>query len=99
RGMSQTGNALRVVALAVVRQANLLLVSKFAAPHMFFLPGGKPAPGESHSETLQRELSEELGVACVDLDHLLDVRRPAALERVPMHMTVYGGRLLGRPAR
>jgi 8-oxo-dGTP pyrophosphatase MutT (NUDIX family) len=97
--VSPTGNALRVVALAVVRHANLLLVAKSAAPHVFFLPGGKPEPGESHTETLQRELGEELGVACVDLDHLLEVRRPAALEHVPMHMTVYRGQLLGRPAR
>ena len=37
---------LRVVAAAVLGSRGLLLVSKRAAPDVFYLPGGKPEPGE-----------------------------------------------------
>jgi ADP-ribose pyrophosphatase YjhB (NUDIX family) len=40
----------------------LLLVSKRAAPDVFYLPGGKPDPGEAPLDCLRRELREELGV-------------------------------------
>jgi len=36
---------LRVVAAAILEHRKLLLVSKRAAPHVFYLPGGKPADG------------------------------------------------------
>ncbi len=42
----------------------LLLVRK-AGTTAFMQPGGKPEPGESASETLSRELAEEL---CLDVD-------------------------------
>lgn len=51
--------ALEVVAAAVLDPRGLLLVSKRAAPHVFFLPGGKPEDGESALECLDRELREE----------------------------------------
>ena len=49
------------------------MVSKQAAPEVFYLPGGKPEPGEDAATALRRELLEEL----------------AALEDVPMRMTVF----------
>ena len=89
---------LRVIAAAVIEGGDLLLVSKRAAPGVFYLPGGKPEPGESPLACLRRELREELGVGLDAPEHLCDVRAPAALEGVPMHMTVYSGRLTGAPA-
>ncbi|MCW8383536.1 NUDIX hydrolase [Streptomyces justiciae] len=78
-----------VVAAAIVQQGRLLVVSKKAAPEVFYLPGGKPDPGEGPMEALARELDEELGVRPLHPRFLADVEALAALERVPMKMTVF----------
>jgi len=78
-----------VVAAAIIRDRKLLLVSKQAAPDVFYLPGGKPEPGEETLETLVRELCEELGATMLDSEPLTVVHEEAALERVPMVMHVY----------
>ena len=88
---------LRVIAAAVVDAGRLLLVSKRAAPGVFYLPGGKPEPSESAQACLDRELAEELGVRIRQREHLVEVRAPAALEALDMHMTVFLARLAGRP--
>jgi 8-oxo-dGTP diphosphatase len=75
----------------------LLLVSKRAAPEVFFLPGGKPAGGESAEACLRRELREELDVGALDLHLMTEVHSRAALEPADLHMTVYGARLDGAP--
>ncbi|MCF3120892.1 NUDIX domain-containing protein [Streptomyces arenae] len=87
-----------VVAAAVVQEGRLLVVSKQAAPEVFYLPGGKPDAGESAPEALARELDEELGVAPVEPAFLVDVDAVAALERVPMRMTVFEARIDRAPA-
>lgn len=88
---------LRVIAAAIVRNGRLLLVSKRAAPELFFLPGGKPIAGESAEQCLRRELREELLTRVSALRLLTEVHAEAALERVELHMTVYGGRLSREP--
>jgi 8-oxo-dGTP diphosphatase len=88
---------LRVIAAAVVAGGRLLLVSKRAAPDVFYLPGGKPDPGEAAEACLRRELREELGVGARRLTFIADVRSRAALEPADMHMTVYGAQLDGEP--
>jgi 8-oxo-dGTP diphosphatase len=80
---------LRVVAAAIVEDRRVLLVSKRAAPHVFYLPGGKPDGGEEPLATLARELGEELGVALVGSEPLGVVTDEAAIERTPMEMHVY----------
>ena len=80
---------LRVVAAAILDSRRVLLVSKRAAPEVFYLPGGKPEVGEEPLATLARELGEELGVALVDSVPLGVVSDQAALERTPMEMDVY----------
>ncbi|WP_326687307.1 MULTISPECIES: NUDIX domain-containing protein [unclassified Streptomyces] len=87
-----------VSAAAVVVDGRLLVVSKKAAPDFFYLPGGKPEPGESAREALVRELREELGVTPVSVTPLTEVRATAALEGVPMRLTVFSAALEGRPA-
>jgi 8-oxo-dGTP diphosphatase len=95
-----TDEPLRVVAAAIVRSGKVLLVSKAAAPDLFYLPGGKPDPGEEPLVTLARELREELNVELGESRPLLVVHEEAALEHVPMEMPVYlcdvGGEIEGR---
>jgi 8-oxo-dGTP diphosphatase len=88
---------LRVIAAAVLGSRGLLLVSKRAAPDVFYLPGGKPEPGEAPLECLRRELAEELGVAVEHAEPFTEVRARAALEGVDMWMTVFRTRLAGVP--
>jgi 8-oxo-dGTP diphosphatase len=89
---------LRVIAAAVLGPRGLLLVSKRAAPGVFYLPGGKPEPGEGARDCLERELLEELGVTVADAEPFAEVRAPAALEGVEMWMSVFLTRLAGVPA-
>ncbi|MEZ0491675.1 NUDIX domain-containing protein [Kineococcus sp. TBRC 1896] len=88
---------MEVVAAAVLVDRRLLTVSKTVAPHVFYLPGGKPDAGEPQEQTLARELSEELSTTPVDVQPYLVVQAPAALEGVPMRMTVYRCRLAAPP--
>ena len=88
---------LRVIAAAVLSSRGLLLVSKRAAPEVFYLPGGKPDRGEAPLECLERELGEELGVGIGAAEPFAEVRAPAALEGVEMWMTVFLTRLRGVP--
>jgi 8-oxo-dGTP diphosphatase len=80
---------LRVVAAAIVADRKVLLVSKRAAPDVFYLPGGKPEPGEQPLATLARELEEELGVSLLQSTPLAVVTDEAALERRPMELAVH----------
>jgi 8-oxo-dGTP diphosphatase len=89
---------MRVIAAAVLHRRDLLLVSKRAAPDVFYLPGGKPEPGEAPMDCLRRELTEELGVSVASAEPFAEVRAPAALEGVEMWMTVFLARLTGDPA-
>jgi 8-oxo-dGTP diphosphatase len=89
---------MRVIAAAVLERRGLLLVSKRAAPDVFYLPGGKPEPDEEPLECLERELAEELGVGVESVAPFAEVRAPAALEGVEMWMTVFLTRLAGVPA-
>ncbi|MCX5417884.1 NUDIX domain-containing protein [Streptomyces sp. NBC_00059] len=90
-------HSLVVVAAAVVDEGRLLVVSKKAAPGIFYLPGGKPDADEEVLETLRREFEEELGVQPLEPKFLADVEAVAALEGVPMRMTVFEARLSGPP--
>lgn len=89
--------AITVVAAAIVTGGRLLVVSKKAAPTVFYLPGGKPERGESPERTLARELAEELGVVPVRMELLGQVQDVAALEGVPMRMTVFTAEIEGSP--
>ncbi|RAJ60504.1 8-oxo-dGTP diphosphatase [Streptomyces sp. Amel2xB2] len=88
---------LAVVAAVIVREGRLLVVSKKAAPDVFYLPGGKPDPGEEPTQTLSRELAGELGVRPVEPRFLADVTARAALEGVPMTMAVYEAEMSRAP--
>jgi 8-oxo-dGTP diphosphatase len=86
-----------VVAAAIVQEGRLLVVSKKAAPDVFYLPGGKPEEDEEAIETLARELREELGVEPAHPRLLAEVEAVAALEGVPMRMTVFEAHISRAP--
>ncbi|MFB6978502.1 NUDIX hydrolase [Streptomyces scopuliridis] len=88
---------LLVVAAAIVQDGRLLVVSKTAAPDVFYLPGGKPETDEEALETLARELGEELGVEPLNTRFLAEVEATAALENVPMRMTVFEAQINRTP--
>jgi len=83
------GDPLRVVGAAVVEDGRLLLVSKHAAPDVYYLPGGKPDDGEDELACLRRELREELGAVPTDVTFFETVLDEAALEGIEMRMSVY----------
>lgn len=89
---------LLVVAAAIVADGKVLLVSKRAAPDVFYLPGGKPDDGETPLATLARELDEELGVALVEAEPFAVVEDEAALEGTRMEMHVFLATVLGSAA-
>ena len=93
-----SGAELVVAAAVVLRERRLLVVSKHAAPDVFYLPGGKLEPGESPEAAMRREVREELGVEVVAAARFLDVEAPAAIEGVPMHLTVFAVEIDGEPA-
>jgi 8-oxo-dGTP diphosphatase len=86
-----------VVAAAIVDEGRLLLVSKRAAPDVYYLPGGKLEEGEEATAALVRELAEELGVVPTSLRPFAEVTEMAALEQVPMQMTVFLAEIEGIP--
>lgn len=96
-GDGARAGSLTVAAAVILEGGRLLVVSKTAAPDVFYLPGGKPDPGEEPEAALLRELGEELGVTPVGCSLLQEVRAVAALEGVPMTMTVYETRIDGVP--
>lgn len=89
-----------VAAAVIVQRGRLLVVSKRAAPDVFYLPGGKPDPGEDHADAVRRELAEELDVRPATLEPWTVVDDVAALEGEPMRMTVFSATLsaIPRPA-
>lgn len=87
----------RVVGAVVLRDGQLLLVSKRAAPEVFHLPGGKPEAGESELDCLTREIAEELGVEVAAATPYERLHAPAALEGMPTDLAVYLATLRGPP--
>lgn len=55
--------SIHVSAAVIVNDRDELLVVRKAGTTAFMQPGGKPEPGETPSQTLSRELLEELGLS------------------------------------
>lgn len=89
--------SLVVAGAVILRSGRLLVVSKQVAPDVFYLPGGKPEPGESQEQAMRREVHEELGLVVGEATHFLDVEAPAAIEKVPMRLTVFLAEADGEP--
>ncbi len=59
---SAESRRIHVSAAVITDEAGRLLLVRKAGTTAFMQPGGKPEPGETASQTLVRELREELGV-------------------------------------
>ena len=65
-----TPRRIHVSAAVILDDLGRLLVVRKTGTTAFMQPGGKPEPGESASETLSRELAEELGLQVEPADLL-----------------------------
>jgi 8-oxo-dGTP diphosphatase len=73
-------NRTEIVAVAwVAVRERRLLVARAAGSDAFYLPGGKPEPGETYAEAAAREAWEETGIRLdpAGLVHYADFHAPA----------------------
>jgi 8-oxo-dGTP diphosphatase len=86
------------VGAAIVRNKKVLVVRKEGQPSSeFFTAGGKIEQGETHHETLTRELTEELGVGVESIEYLGSFRDIAVFEAVPIVIHAYYVEVTGEP--
>jgi len=90
-----TTPTIRVVAAVVADQGRLLVCQRPAHKRhggLWEFPGGKCEPGESDSEAIRRELSEELGVSVLRVEPaLLEVADPESAFVIAFVPTVIAG--------
>jgi 8-oxo-dGTP diphosphatase len=90
--------SIKVVALAHLCEGKLLLV-RSTGKEGFYLPGGKPEPGESDLAALAREIKEELGCSISNVVFCTTTiaQAYAKPEGVVVHVRTYRGKLEGVP--
>ena len=86
------------VGLLVRREGCILLCRKKRGTPLLILPGGKPEPGETARQCLDRELMEELGVRAAGLHRVGEFRDRAAGEDALVEIELYAGDLAAEPA-
>ena len=81
----------------ILKERSLLVVRKITPGDRpeFIIPGGRQEPGESDTDTLRRELDEELGVTLLNATHFGSFDDIAIFENIPIHMEVYLTRIAG----
>lgn len=98
RVAEQPSPLIEKVGAAIVRNKKVLVVRKEGQPSPeFFTAGGKIEGGETHYETLVRELKEELNVDIERIDYLGSFRDVAVFEAVPIIIHAYYVEVIGEP--
>lgn len=78
------------VAAVIMDGPRILAVRKRGEPtSTYILPGGKPEPGETARQTLERELLEELGVRPSAVSPFGEYQGTAAFEAEPIVVTAF----------
>lgn len=84
----------------IVIDGKLLVVRKVTPDNRveYIIPGGRAEAGETHEQTLARELDEELGVVLTGVEHFGSFDEIAVFENIPIHMEVYYAKISGNPS-
>ncbi len=82
---SLRGDAMEVIARAVVLRGGAVLLVQEIAQGYWFFPGGHVEAGETLEEALARELREELDVAATVQEHLGDLENRWVHDGVEHH--------------
>lgn len=89
---------IRKIGLLVVEDGRLLVVLKRGG-RTWILPGGKPEPGETDQECLEREIGEELGCRVASMQHYVSCTSPAAdMPEADVELVAFLGTLDGDPS-
>ncbi|ADC51503.1 hypothetical protein BpOF4_17310 [Alkalihalophilus pseudofirmus OF4] len=88
---------IRKIGAAIVKNNQLLVVSKKESPDFYMLPGGKLEDGETELEALQRELKEELQLSMSTHVLLGSFYTKSMFGTEPMLLTVYKVETAGDP--
>lgn len=87
------------VGAIILQDKKLLVVRKKTADNRaeYIIPGGRREKEESDSQTLSRELQEELQVSVSSQKHFGSFDDIAIFENIPIHMEVYLVTIHGEP--
>ncbi|MBJ8095583.1 NUDIX domain-containing protein (plasmid) [Bacillus mycoides] len=88
---------IRKIGAAILKDNQLLVVSKKKSPDYYMLPGGKLEDGETDLEALRRELQEELQLEVLSSTLLGDFETQSMLGTESMFLTVYVVKIKGEP--
>ncbi|MCX6592045.1 MAG: NUDIX domain-containing protein [Acidobacteria bacterium] len=89
---------IRKIGLLVQRDGRILLCRKKQGTPLLILPGGKPELNETPLQCLEREITEELGVAVKCAEPVGEYSDRAAGEDAVVQIELYMGELLGEPS-
>lgn len=94
----RTPPSIEKVGAAIVRNNKVLVVRKEGQPSSeFFTAGGKIEQGETHYQTLVREVKEELGVDIRHSEYIGTFHDQAVFEEVPIIIYAYYVEVVGEP--
>lgn len=88
---------IRKIGAAILKNNQLLVVSKKKSPDHYMLPGGKLEKGETDLEALARELQEELRLELVSSTLLGNFETTSMFGTESMFLTVYVVEVEGEP--
>ena len=95
--MSQAAKIHKIGAVIVKEKRILVVRKKVSGRTEYIIPGGRPEEGETHEDTLRRELREELDVNLISYSLFGSFSEIAIFENIPIYMDVYYVDVEGSP--